>query len=85
MAMALISQGHNQPALNSMIRERNLSRSQARKVVKTARSVSHRMSEQQKIISKMTNWQRTKWNRAGSPMEIESVKRFANLTHWKQA
>lgn len=42
-------------------------------------------SEQQKIIGRMTNWQRNQWGRNGHSMKIKDLEHYASLKHWKQA
>jgi hypothetical protein len=32
-----------------------------------------------KLLMSMTNWQLTKWNRAGSPGDLQSIKTFKEL------
>jgi len=37
------------------------------------------------LVAGMTNWQLTRWQRAGSPKDLERVRHFASLEHWKSA
>jgi len=37
------------------------------------------------LIGRMTNWQRNQWGRAGYPQDIESLKHYMTLPHWKKA
>lgn len=36
---------------------------------------------QQKTLSRMTNWQRNQWGRAGHPMDMDSINHYASLPH----
>jgi hypothetical protein len=37
------------------------------------------------MIERMSNWQRTQWNRAGSKDDLDSLRYFSSLMHWKES
>ena len=39
--------------------------------------------KQKRLINAMTNWQNTKWMRAGMSRKIAELERFASMPHWK--
>lgn len=42
-------------------------------------------AERAAIINRMTNWQRNHWGRAGHPGELNKLRQFASLPHWRKA
>lgn len=44
-----------------------------------ASGVSYHRSEAEQLVEKLTNWQRRRWQLAGRPMDIPSLRRFGRL------
>ena len=84
-ALSFLQAGANQQALDAAAPHDRFSPRQRRKVVNYARSQMATLSPTQQAISKMTNWQRNQWGRAGHPMDAASIERFATMPHWKKA
>ena len=54
----------------------------ARKLRKMAAkngSYSNEAMVRHDLINRMSNWQRTQWGRAGSPLDLDSLKHFMTL------
>ena len=84
-ALSFLQMGANQQALDTAAPRDRFSPRQRKKVVQYARSKVVSVSPEQQIIGKMTNWQRNQWGRAGHPKDMDSLKRFAEMPHWKKA
>ncbi len=78
-ALAFLQAGGNQAALDKVAPHKTHSPRQRQKIVTSAHTNLSLHSEQQKIINSMTNWQRNQWGRAGSPMDIEILKGYAEM------
>lgn len=37
------------------------------------------------LINRMTNWQRNQWGKAGSPLDLDSLKRFMTMPRPEKA
>lgn len=80
MAMALIAGGMNQQAFDKIVKETNMPYRQARRMERRAKDIIWMHSKPNLIISKFSNWQRSQWERAGRPMEEQSLLYYFNLT-----
>lgn len=80
LALAFLQGGYNQNNLNNVIRERGMSKGQAKRMVETARRIKVYVSPEQQAINKMTHWQRSQWEKAGRNMDRASLEKFASLT-----
>lgn len=42
-------------------------------------NINNEINRSSKLKNKMTAWQTSQWNKAGSPIDVESLEHFANL------
>ncbi len=83
-AMALLAAGFNQAGLDQVAPIKDFSPRQRRKIVSTARAKVIIQTSEQKIINRMTNWQRNQLGKAGYPKDELSLLRYSTLERPKK-